>query len=103
VARFRELARAYFVRKQTRYLPGKPAYILGVVRRRKWVEVSPAIKDRKLVHQIATQVSFPGHTLVTILNRSNRKLRRKIERNAGAAIYDVRSKIPTATAAARAG
>ena len=103
VARFPDLQRAYFVRKQTRYLPGKPAFVLGVVRRRKWIETSSATKDHQLVHQIATQVSFPGHTLVMILNRSNRKLRRKIEKVTGAAIYDVRSKIPTATAVARAG
>jgi hypothetical protein len=103
VARFPALQRAYFVRKQTRYLPEKPAYILGVVRRRKWIETSSATKDHLLVHQIATQVSFPGHTLVIILNRGNRKLRRKIERVAGATIYDVRSNIATKTAAARAG
>jgi Zn-dependent protease with chaperone function len=102
VARFPELQRAYFVRKQTRYLPEKPAYVFGIVRRRKWMEMSPVAKDRQLVHQIATQVSFPGHTLVIILNRRNRKLRRKIERIAGAAIYDVRSRIPMPTAAARA-
>jgi hypothetical protein len=40
---------------------------------------------------------------VIILNRGNRKLRRKIERVAGATIYDVRSNIATKTAAARAG
>jgi tetratricopeptide (TPR) repeat protein len=99
VARFPELQRAYFVRKQIRNLPDKPAYILGLVRQGKWIEMSPATKDRQLVHQIATQVSFPAHILVIILNRRNRKLRRKIERIAGAAIYDVRSKIPAVQAA----
>ncbi|MBZ5544650.1 MAG: M48 family metalloprotease [Acidobacteriia bacterium] len=103
VAHFPELERAYFVRKQTRNLPEKPAYILGVVRRRRWIEISPAVRDRQFVQEIAANTSFPGHTLVIILNRGNRKLRRKIERITGAAIYDVRSKIPTATAVSRAG
>jgi Zn-dependent protease with chaperone function len=102
LARFPELLRAYFVRKMTRYLPERPAYILGVIRRRKWIEISSPDKDRQLVHQIATQVSFPGHTLVIILSRRNRKLRRKIERIAGATIYDVRSKNPAATGVSKA-
>jgi Zn-dependent protease with chaperone function len=70
---FPRVKTAYLAQKKLNVLPEKPLYVLGVVPRVPWYQLNHDKANRKLVAEIAAQVSFPGETLIVPLAGDNKK------------------------------
>jgi Zn-dependent protease with chaperone function len=83
---FGQVERAYLVRKAVAYFPDHPWFVLGVVRRRRWLERNAKREYRDLAQTIAKRVKLPGSCLVLAFSGSSpwRKVLGKIP---GAEIY----------------
>ena len=80
--RYMRLKSAFLVRKSVQHLPGRPAYVLGIVTTRAWYQFSNSQDDADLVNLIAQQTPLPVGTYVILL--SNKELRQRIQAVAGA-------------------
>lgn len=83
---FTQAERAYLVRKLVIYFPEHPRFILGVVRRRGWVERDPNRNDADLARMIADRVKLPGSCLLLVFPRSS-KWRKVLGGIPGSEIY----------------
>lgn len=81
---YRQIKEAYLVRKVVQYFPEKPLYILGVVRRRAFIESE--IAEQKLLSRLAVELELPNQTLIAPLN-SDRRLKKVLRQTAATAIY----------------
>ena len=64
--------RAYLVRKKVQFLPQRPFYVLGVLRRRKWLEGNPQRVSREIAQMIVKRVRLNGKCLVLVFTRSSK-------------------------------
>jgi hypothetical protein len=72
-----DLARAYLVRKVTRYFPEKPLYVLGFTSGR-WWQMHDSANTHALTQRISQEVTFPGETLIINLEGSNVRFAAKL-------------------------
>jgi hypothetical protein len=68
LCRYRQVQTAYLVQKKVYYRPQEPLYILGIERRRSWVESELA--DQNLAKKLALNLDFPGQFRVVPLNKN---------------------------------
>ena len=80
------LEAAYFARKRVRHFPERPCYVLGVVTSGSWTDDDSEEKTQELVNRLASEVSYPGETLIVVLNVFNRGVRKRIEAVPGSLI-----------------
>ena len=78
LAHFEFIGRAYLVRKQVKYLPDKPLYVLGIVP----VETN----DPNLASWLGSKLEFPGETILLILTGSAQKMEKPLAQLATARI-----------------
>jgi Zn-dependent protease with chaperone function len=81
--RFRQVAAAYFVRKEVRYLPDKPCYVLAL----DWRLLYPVWSPSVLLERILAEVGplLPPALLISL--RDARRLRNRIRNVPGACVY----------------
>ncbi len=78
LARFEAVGKAYLVRKQVKYLPDKPLYILGIV---------PAgSRDSDLASWLGSKLQLPGETILIVLTGNMQKMERPLAQLASARI-----------------
>ncbi len=80
------LARAYLVRKQTKHYQHSPLYILAVERRTGFFGRGSKPSADELTSQLATEVEYPGETLVVALDGDNKSFRGKFKAVKGSLI-----------------
>jgi hypothetical protein len=79
LARFEAVGKAYLVRKQVRYLPDRPLYVLGIV---------PAgARDSDLASWLGSKLQFPGETILIVLAGNMQKMERPLAQLATARIF----------------
>lgn len=83
------VVRAWLARKQVESRPDHPLYVLGVLPYSILGYVS-ARKTRALVNWLATEVPFPGETIIVTTVGEYRKVAKKLRKIAGAEIYERR-------------
>jgi tetratricopeptide (TPR) repeat protein len=74
------LRQAFLVRKVVRYFPEEPRYILGVAGKYPFYTYRSKRADRALIRLVASEVTFPGSTLIVALDQTARVLRKAIVR-----------------------
>jgi Zn-dependent protease with chaperone function len=71
---FDAVEHAYLVRKKVQFLPQKPFYVLGILRRRNWFERNPQRESQDLANMLAKRVRLgSGCRVVVFTARSNWK------------------------------
>lgn len=80
----RNIKKAYLVRKEVQHFPEKPLYVLGIVRRRPFIDSS--VDDLKLVHRLSGEIELPKDTLIVPLTK-NKKLEKIMQEISGGPIY----------------
>ena len=77
LADYPEVKEAYLVEKVVTYFPEQRFIVLGIVRKRGWIESEDA--DRKLIHLLATNLQFPTQAYIISFSGSGTgKLKKKI-------------------------
>jgi len=77
VTAYPQIKEAYLVEKVVTYFPKERFCILGIVRKRGWIESEDAVQ--KLLDLLGTDLQFPVQAYIVILNHSSSgKLRKKI-------------------------
>jgi tetratricopeptide (TPR) repeat protein len=77
LADYPQVKEAYLVEKVVTYFPEKPFIVLGIVRKRGWIESKDA--DQKLIDLLATNVQFPTQAYIISFSGSGTgKLKKKI-------------------------
>jgi Zn-dependent protease with chaperone function len=72
-----EIQEAYLVEKVLTYFPEKPFCVLGIIRKRNWLEGQD--KDQQLIKLLAKNLQFPIEAYILILNHPHAgKLKQKI-------------------------
>ncbi len=71
----RNLRKAYLVRKQVRFYPERPLYVLGFTVRGVWLGAKR--RRAEVQKQVLNEVNFPGQTLVFSVEGSNYRFGRK--------------------------
>lgn len=79
LAQFEQIGKAYLVRKQVKYLPEKPLYVLGIVPR--------GSADANLASHLGPKLNFPGETILIILTGSAKKFEKPLKQMASSLIY----------------
>lgn len=83
------VVRAWLARKEVEYRPEHPLYVLGV-RPSSFLGYVSARKMRALVDWLATEVQFPGETIIVATVGEYRRIGKKLRKIAGAEIYERR-------------
>jgi predicted translin family RNA/ssDNA-binding protein len=77
LADYPEVKEAYLVEKVVTYFPEQRFLVLGIVRKRGWIESEDA--DRQLIHLLATNLQFPTQAYIISFSGSGTgKLKKKI-------------------------
>ena len=63
---YEAVERAYLVRKKVQFFPQKPFYVLGVMRRRSWLERNPQRESQDLAKMIVKHVRLNGKCYVVV-------------------------------------
>jgi hypothetical protein len=84
---FPEVRYAWLVRKQTQYYPDVPLYVLGVCRKSYWWKLESSGAQKRLAQALATNVQYPGETLIICLDGENKHFRSRFKKVPGAKIY----------------
>lgn len=87
LAGYPEIKEAYLVRKVVLFFPDNPYYILGVTRQRHFLESNSSSKDQLLIDRLADELECPGQTWITILNSTNKSLKKALRKTAISPIY----------------
>ncbi|AOY81819.1 M48 family metallopeptidase [Moorena producens JHB] len=87
LAGYPEIKEAYLVRKVVLIFPDNPYYILGVSRQRHFLESNSSTKDQQLIDRLADELECPGQTWITILNSTNKSLKKALRKTAISPIY----------------
>jgi Zn-dependent protease with chaperone function len=83
IARMREtlaeypLAEFYIVRRSVTHLPQIPCYLVGMVIRRKWYELSNEAKDVAVRDRVMREIGWPEETYGFLLEHGLKKLRKE--------------------------
>ncbi|HET9477969.1 MAG TPA: hypothetical protein VFO72_01405 [Pyrinomonadaceae bacterium] len=80
-------ARAYLVKKVCKHFPESPGYVLGVTSKRVLYSLQLDGRDRKLINQLAADVSYAGYTFIIPLEHSHKPLIKIFKHIEGAEIY----------------
>jgi Zn-dependent protease with chaperone function len=81
------LKAAFLVRKEVRYFPEQPCFVLGIVGEYPFYRRKHLRADRALVSRVVSEVKFPGRTLVLALEGTNKQLRKVFGELEGSEIY----------------
>jgi hypothetical protein len=84
LSHYPQVKKAYLVRKTLQYFPEKPFYVLGIIRRRGFIESEEA--EPKLLKKLMTELALPNQTWVICLNK-DRAMTKILQQTAGQAIY----------------
>lgn len=84
LSRYPQVKEAYLVRKTLQYFPEKPFYVLGIIRRRGFIESEEA--EPNLLKKLMTELALPNQTWVICLNK-DRAMTKILQQTAGQAIY----------------
>jgi hypothetical protein len=84
---FPQIKTAYLAQKRLEKFPEKPLYVLGIVTNASWYQFNRTDSNRQLVNEMVSQVSFPGETLVVVLDGSYKKLLKGFRRLEGSQIF----------------
>lgn len=84
LSHYPQVKEAYLVRKTLQYFPEKPFYVLGIIRRRGFIELEEA--EPKLLKKLMTELALPNQTWVICLNK-DRAMTKILQQTAGQAIY----------------
>ena len=84
LSRYPQVKEAYLVRKTLQYFPEKPFYVLGIIRRRGFIESEEA--EPNLLKKLMTELALPNQTWVICLNK-DRGMTKILQQTAGQAIY----------------
>jgi hypothetical protein len=84
LSHYPQVKKAYLVRKTLQYFPEKPFYVLGIIRRRGFIELEEA--EPKLLKKLMTELALPNQTSIIFLNK-DRAMTKILEQTAGQAIY----------------
>jgi hypothetical protein len=84
LAHYPQIKQAYLVRKAVSYFPEKPFYLLGIVRRKGFLESEDA--ENQLTAKLMTNLVFPSQTLVIGLNK-NKAIAQQLQSINSAMIY----------------
>jgi Zn-dependent protease with chaperone function len=87
LARYPEVGRAWLARKVTTHAPGRPFYVLGIARAEPWWRSVSEGSNNYLVRKLVEELALPGETLVFVLTRKRRALKRTLRRVPNAEIY----------------
>lgn len=81
------LGTAYLVKKVVRHFPENPCYILGIIIKTPWYKSKRLRDDKALVDRLASEMEFPGSSLVVPLEQDYKPLRKLFQRIPGSEIY----------------
>jgi len=84
LSHYPQVKEAYLVRKTLQYFPEKPLYVLGIIRRRGFIELEEA--EPNLLKKLMTELALPNQTWVICLNK-DRGMTKILQQTAGQAIY----------------
>ena len=84
LSRYPQVKEAYLVRKTLQYFPEKPFYVLGIIRRRGFIESEEA--EPNLLKKLMTELALPNQTWIISLNK-DRAMTKILQQTAGQAIY----------------
>lgn len=84
LSRYPQVKEAYMVRKTLQYFPEKPFYVLGIIRRRGFIESEEA--EPNLLKKLMTELALPNQTWIICLNK-DRAMTKILQQTAGQAIY----------------
>ncbi|WP_445249737.1 hypothetical protein [Microcoleus sp. OTE_8_concoct_300] len=84
LSRYRQVKEAYLVRKTLQYFPETPFYVLGIIRRRGFIELEEA--EPNLLKKLMIELALPNQTWVICLNK-DRAMTKILQQTAGQAIY----------------
>ena len=84
LSHYPQVKEAYLVRKTLQYFPEKPFYVLGIIRRRGFIELEEA--EPNLLKKLMTELALPNQTWVICLNK-DRAMTKILQQTAGQAIY----------------
>ena len=84
LSHYPQVKKAYLVRKTLQYFPEKPFYVLGIIRRRGFIESEEA--EPKLLKKLMTELALPNQTWIIFLNK-DRAMTKILQQTAGQAIY----------------
>jgi len=84
LSRYPQVKEAYLVRKTLQYFPEKPFYVLGIIRRRGFIESEEA--EPNLLKKLMTEQALPNQTWIICLNK-DRGMTKILQQTAGQAIY----------------
>jgi Zn-dependent protease with chaperone function len=82
---YSHLKSAVLVRKQVKYFPEEPAYVLGLVPAGSWFR-SSSDADTQLINSVAQKAPVPAGTYIVLLNSANSRLRKRMESVSGASV-----------------
>lgn len=89
LARYARIKAAYLVRKEVRLFAEYPCYVLGVVPKHGFWEVSPQRRDLELVPQLANELTFDGELRIFVLIDEAKPLEKAFRKVEGAKVYAV--------------
>jgi hypothetical protein len=84
LSHYPQVKEAYLVRKTLQYFPEKPLYVLGIIRRRGFIELEEA--EPKLLKKLMIELALPNQTWVICLNK-DRAMTKILQQTADQAIY----------------
>jgi Zn-dependent protease with chaperone function len=84
---FPQIKTVYLAQKRLEKFPEKPLYVVGIVTNASWYQFNRTTSNRQLIDEVVSQVSFPGETLVVVLDGSYKKLLKGFRRLEGSQIF----------------
>ena len=84
LSHYPQVKEAYLVRKTLQFFPEKPFYVLGIIRRRGFIELKEA--EPNLLKKLMIELALPNQTWVICLNK-DRAMTKILQQTAGQAIY----------------
>lgn len=84
ISQYRPIKEAYLVEKVVQFFPENPLYILGIIRKKAWIESE--IAEQKFVSKLTTELEFPGSLKIISLTQ-DKALVKVLQEVAGAEIY----------------
>ncbi|HAX74761.1 MAG TPA: peptidase [Cyanobacteria bacterium UBA11372] len=87
LSNYPEVKIGYLVQKVVKYFPEKPFYVMGIERRKGFLELDSDRNDNSLIDRLANEVQFPGNGYIIILNNNTNNIAKKLRKVEQSAIY----------------
>jgi len=84
---FPQIKTAYLAQKKLEKFPEQPLYVLGIQTNTPWYQLNRNTSNRQLIEEVVSQVSFPGETLVIVLEGDYKKLLKGFRQLEGSQIF----------------